>query len=290
MPVEVTDSQVNLTHPNGASVTALLYGATVISWKSPSEGNTSDIKERLFVSTKAALDGSKPVRGGIPVCFPIFGPPSASHPEYAKLGQHGFARNSTWKYLETILDGDAGVSVRLGLTPTAATDALAKFPWSLTYTVTLAGHQLTTDLVVKNTSSDTPFAFQALLHTYYAAPAASVAIGPLTGLTFIDKVQGGKERKEIRDLVDVRSFTDSVYKGASGHYSVRWDGGGADIRSVGFNDVVVWNPNQEAGSKIGDMNEGGWNNFVCVEPGTASYFVDLEPGKEWRGQQVITAL
>jgi glucose-6-phosphate 1-epimerase len=145
-----------------------------------------------------------------------------------------------------------------GLTPTPETDALAKFPWSLAYTITLAGHQLTTDLTVTNTSTEIPFAFQALLHTYHAAPAASVAIGPLTGLTYIDKVQGGAESKETRDLVDVRSFTDRVYKDASGHYSVRWDGGGADIRTVGFNDVVVWNPNKEAGSKIGDMNEGGW--------------------------------
>ena len=38
---------------------------------------------------EAKLDGSKAIRGGIPVVFPNFGP--------WKLGpQHGFARISTW--------------------------------------------------------------------------------------------------------------------------------------------------------------------------------------------------
>lgn len=290
MPIEVTDSKVILTHPNGATVTALLYGATIISWKSPSEGRDDEpSKERLFVSSKAALDGTKPVRGGIPVVFPFFGPPT--RPEHQKMSQHGFARNSNWYYASTVLDSSAGVSVQLGLKPTPETDALLTFPWGLTYTITLAAHQLTTDLTVKNTSaSGASFDFQALLHTYLAAPSASVAIGPLTNLTFIDKVAGGVEGKETRAEVDVRSFTDRVYKNAGGSYSVRWQGGGADVRALGFDDVVVWNPGKEAGSKIGDMEDGGWDKFVCVEPGTASYWVTLGAGEEWKGQQVITAL
>jgi glucose-6-phosphate 1-epimerase len=39
-----------------------LHGATVISWSV--EG-----KELLFLSSKALLDGSKPIRGGIPLVF-----------------------------------------------------------------------------------------------------------------------------------------------------------------------------------------------------------------------------
>ncbi|KZW02163.1 galactose mutarotase-like protein [Exidia glandulosa HHB12029] len=288
MPVEITDTKVTLTHPNGASVTALLYGATVISWKSPSEGrDDAPPKERLFVSSKAALDGSKPVRGGIPVVFPFFGP--ATRPEHSKMGQHGFARSSQWHYVATVLDSDAGVSVQLGLKPTPEIDALYAFPWALTYTITLAAHQLTTDIAVKNTGGAS-FDFQALLHTYIAAHSASVSVSPLTGLTYIDKVAGGGERTESRELVDVRSFTDSVYKGAGGRYSVRWEGGGVDVRANGFGDVVVWNPNKEAGWKIGDMEDGGWDKFVCVEPGTASYWVTLGAGEEWKGQQVISAL
>lgn len=39
-----------------------LHGATVISWR-------VDGKELLFLSSKALLDGSKPIRGGIPLVF-----------------------------------------------------------------------------------------------------------------------------------------------------------------------------------------------------------------------------
>lgn len=88
----------------------LLYGATVVSWKSGSSSQPTP-KERLFVSSKAALDGSKPVRGGIPVVFPCFGAPS--HPDHAKLPQHGFARSETWTFSDIVMDNEAGVSVRL---------------------------------------------------------------------------------------------------------------------------------------------------------------------------------
>lgn len=44
----------------GASAQVLLYGATVVSWKSPSSSGGVP-QEHLFVSSKATLDGSKPV-------------------------------------------------------------------------------------------------------------------------------------------------------------------------------------------------------------------------------------
>ena len=94
----------------GASSEILLYGATVISWKAGT-ASSPELVERLFVSSKAALDGSKPVRGGIPVVFPCFGPPS--HAEHARLSQHGFARNQVWTYGGVIKDDESGVSVRL---------------------------------------------------------------------------------------------------------------------------------------------------------------------------------
>ena len=99
----------------------LFYGATVTSWKSSPQGG-SEIAERLFVSSRAALDGSKPVRGGIPVVFPCFGAPA--HPEHAKLAQHGFARSEVWSYGGTVMDNEAGVSVRLSELSSASIGSL----------------------------------------------------------------------------------------------------------------------------------------------------------------------
>lgn len=50
--------------PTGDSVEILQYGASIISWK-------SNGKENLWLSKSAKLDGSKPVRGGVPVVFPV---------------------------------------------------------------------------------------------------------------------------------------------------------------------------------------------------------------------------
>ncbi len=59
-------------------------------------------------------------------------------------------------------------------------------------------------------------------------------------------------------MVDVSKFTDSVYEDAPGVYEVKWEGGGVQVKALGMKDVVVWNPRAEAGSKMGDMEEGGW--------------------------------
>jgi len=58
--------KVVATLPSGESVEVLLFGATVTSWK----GNGGKT-ENLWLSEKADLTGSKAVRGGIPVVFPV---------------------------------------------------------------------------------------------------------------------------------------------------------------------------------------------------------------------------
>ncbi|RXW22946.1 hypothetical protein EST38_g2913 [Candolleomyces aberdarensis] len=289
MPIQDLNDKIVLQHPQGPSVTVLLYGATIISWKSQSLEN-GELKERLFVSSKAFLDGSKPVRGGIPVVFPCFGAPE--RPEHKKLAQHGFARNETWKFDSVVMDNEAGVSVRLVLEPTAKISAVYEQPFKLAYVVTLASHQLSTDLHVHNTSSDKVLDFQALLHTYLAVPADRVSISSLDGLAYYDKTESTEEgrktsKTEERTSVDVQKFTDSVYENAPGKYQITWDDGTLEVRAKGFKDVVVWNPQQE-GSKLADMEEGGWKKYVCVEPGFVRGYVQLEPNGEWIGQQVIT--
>jgi glucose-6-phosphate 1-epimerase len=59
------NSRVIAELPTGESVQVLLYGATVISWKDGSGD------EKLWLSDAAKLDGSKAVRGGIPIVFPV---------------------------------------------------------------------------------------------------------------------------------------------------------------------------------------------------------------------------
>lgn len=105
--------------------------------------------------------------------------------------------------------------------------------------------------------------FQALLHNYIRAPANEVTIAPLQGLSYYDKTEATEDlraapKTESRAAVDVKASTDSVYENASGTYHVTWPGDGVEIKTKGFKDVVVWNPQEVTGSKIGDMEAGGW--------------------------------
>ena len=251
----------------------------MISWKSPDVAGGEPL-ERLFVSSKAALDGSKPVRGGIPIVFPIFGPPEL--PQFPNLKQHGYARSSTWNFTSVLADDDSSVSAKFcecirllvsaftgllicppALDPTPEVKAAFDFPVFLEYVVTVAERQLGTDIHVTNHSGTDVLQFQALFHNYIRAPANDVMISPLTGKTYFDKTEATPEARltpkvEQRKYVDVKKFTDSVYEDGGQAYEVSWPQGGIQIETDGLKDVVIWNPQKTAGEAIGDMEGGGW--------------------------------
>jgi glucose-6-phosphate 1-epimerase len=172
-------AQVNITHsnarvtavlPTGESVEILLYGATIVSWKDATG------KEKLFLSDKAAVDGSKAVRGGIPLVFPVFGK-APDHAATAALPQHGFARTSRWEFLgkstsesSRAKDGeDSSVKLDFGLSQSNL-DAASKDAWphafGLIYSVTLGREGLTTSIVVRN-EGESAWDFQVLVHSYF---------------------------------------------------------------------------------------------------------------------------
>ena len=93
---------VTLTNAAGDSVKAYPFGACITSY-------VKGGKEMLAMRADNKMDGSKPISGGIPHCFPQFGP--------GAMQQHGFARNCVWDVAE-ITDGPgSGVKVRLLAAP-----------------------------------------------------------------------------------------------------------------------------------------------------------------------------
>lgn len=152
--------------------------------------------------------------------------------------------------------------------PTPAIVALYARRFHLSFVVNLGEFDLSTELHVKNTSPSTDYPpdyleFQALFHNYILAPANDVLITPLQNNPYFDKTESTEQGRatakiETRAGVDVRKFTDSVYENASQNYEVTWPGGGIAIKTANLKDVVVWNPQAEAGSKMGDMETGGW--------------------------------
>ena len=124
-----------------------LQGAHVTHFK---KKNDSPL---LFLSQCSRFAEGQPIRGGIPVVFPWFGPREG-------LSQHGFARLKEWELKEfaPAPDGSASVRFRLPDTPEASA-----FPsCTVDYIVTVS-ETLQLELAVTNNSKTDEFVFENCL-------------------------------------------------------------------------------------------------------------------------------
>lgn len=255
---------VKLTRGSDEAI-VYLYGGCVTSYKS---GGT----EWLAVRPDAKMDGSKPISGGLPHCFPQFGP--------GEIQQHGFARNLNWKLLEE--PSEAGTAV-LELTDTEETRKMWPHAFRVEYRVELKEGELATTLKVENTSASN-FSFTGALHSYYAVSNINTAkiTGPFMGKSKLDKTQDPvKLTKADSDTLTISKFTEEIYKEALPGVVVLSDPAKGDLEIVsgsGWRDVVVWNP-------YGDKNMGA-DNFVCVESAELAS-VPLEPKGVWEGTMTL---
>ncbi|EMF17688.1 aldose 1-epimerase [Sphaerulina musiva SO2202] len=300
--VYAENGKVTATLPTGDSVEILLFGATVTSWK-------SNGKERLWLSTAAKLDGSKPVRGGIPVVFPCFGPPPQNHATSA-LPQHGFARNTRWEYMgkssteSSVLmsknasrgGDDNGVKVDFGLSSDSLSEEAKKawpFKFSLVYSVTLGKDGLQTMLQVRNEGKEA-FDFQMLLHSYFkVADISKTQITGLGSVTYIDKVLNATEHQQTSPNLSITGEVDRVYKSIKQPTTSIVEDGKPSLdvtRDGGVEDSVVWNPWVEKSKSMGDFEpKDGYQTMVCVEVGAVDGWKTLESGETWEGGQVLVA-
>lgn len=102
-----------------------------------------------------------------------------------------------------------------GLTSTPEIQTLFAPNFSCLYSVKISSNTIRTTLEVSNPGEEN-FEFQALLHTYLRLPSGclpeNVEVGPLKGLSFTDKVQGGVVEREKREYLDFKEGeVDRVY-------------------------------------------------------------------------------
>lgn len=290
MPVEETDTQVILTHPaNDKTVVKILkYGATVISWQ-------ENGREQLWLSEGAKLDGSKPVRGGIPLVFPIFGKQKdESHPT-AKLPQHGFARNSNWEFLGQTQESP--VSVQFGLGPENVDPELLKLwadgknDFTLILTVTLAEDNLSTKIEVENTGAN-EFEFNWLFHTYYRVEDVTDAlVTNLMDSECFDQLLAADYREKAPMLSFHEEF-DRIYRNVDSHKQLQIVDKGKVLLTLdrtNLPDAVVWNPWIKKSEGMADFQpKSGYKNMLCIEPGNVASFVKVAKGQKWLAVQKMT--
>lgn len=114
-------------------------------------------EELIFLSPRAVLDGSKAIRGGVPICWPAFGPWSLG-------SQHGFARSSVWE-----VRSEEKQRVTFTLAESRAWDQ----QFLLSYTVSLGETSLDIELTAKNCNTEQAIDFTTALHTYFRLGSAA---------------------------------------------------------------------------------------------------------------------
>ncbi|KAJ5734500.1 Aldose 1-/Glucose-6-phosphate 1-epimerase [Penicillium malachiteum] len=292
--VSIKENTVKASLPSGESVTIHLYGATVTSWNAHGQ-------EQLFLSELSHLDGSKPIRGGIPLVFPVFGPPPKDHLT-APLPQHGFARNSHWEYLgkssAESVDNQAGQAVKLdfGLSHTMLSEEFRKawpYEFGLVYSVTLTETSLRTQLQVRNEGTEN-FEFQVLMHTYLSvADISAIRVKNLESKTYVDKTRNATSHTEASPALAITEETDRIYQSLDPTVPIIVSSAADDaplfsITREALTDVVVWNPWIEKAKSMADFGpDEAYKNMICVEAGSVSGWQTLEAGDSWEGGQSI---
>ncbi len=224
----------------------MLHGAHVLSYQ-PAQRDGSI----LFVSEKAIFEHGKPIRGGIPICFPWFG----SNAENAALPAHGWARTKEWEVIETARSSNQ-VIIRMVL----AQDGIQA-------TCELGfGAELSVDVAVLN-CRDVPLNFEIALHTYFQIKSIDdVEIVGLERVPYVDQL---KDTTHPGDRVAIRftEETDRIYQGGVDRIALleREQKSQVSIAPRGSKSTVVWNPWIEKSKRMADFGDDEYLRMCCIE-------------------------
>lgn len=270
--VRVTEGEGNLpkvvlTSPHGSEAEIYLFGGCITSWKVPSG------KDLLFVRPDAVFNKKKPISGGLPHCFPQFGP--------GAIQQHGFARNLDWSVVDSD-NADGNPVVTLLLKDGPYSRSMWDFGFQALYKVILNSKSISTELIITNTDNK-PFSFTSALHTYFSASVTGASVKGLKGCKTLDKEldpANPVEGKEERDAVNFPGFVDRVYLDAPSELQLdNGLGNVITIKNTNWSDAVLWNPHLQM--------EACYKDFVCVENAQIGN-VQLEPQQSWTAKQHLS--
>jgi glucose-6-phosphate 1-epimerase len=226
----------------------------------------------LFMSRLSQFTPAKPIRGGVPICFPWFG-------QRKDDVAHGFARVTEWNLTKTSVTADGAVTLNFRLPPP---DRVAWGPLRAEFIVTISD-KLTMELMVANDSADGVIEIENCLHTYFhVGDITRVSITGLRGAPFDDFASGsgGMRKVETDSMLRITKEINRVYPDTPGPVEIH----DAKFRRIirikksGSADTVVWNP--WTTQLMSDFDPAEHSRMVCVEPGNVKQNkISLAPGK-----------
>lgn len=227
------------------------YGAHLLSYKPTAE------VEVIYVSPEAAWQNNTPIRGGVPVCWPWFGPVAAEfNPAAQKLPNHGVVRTELWQLVDQSVT-EAAVSIEFRIESKTLTYSNAPSYVSLTL-------QLTETALTLTLNSDQGLQ-QAALHSYFTVDSVhQVSVSTLSG-DYLDKVKAGERFVQHQPELTFTAEIDRVYLDTAGELTLKQEKNDVQITQQGHDASVLWNPWTEKAAALKDLPDEGYLDFVCVE-------------------------
>jgi glucose-6-phosphate 1-epimerase len=230
----------------------------------------------LFMSGKSVFESGKPIRGGVPICFPWFG-----KQEHDRRPIHGFARLTEWHLTGAEQTRDGAVVVNFRFSSDAGTRKQWGHDFDVNYRVKV-GATLEMELRVYNPSKQ-PLRFEEALHTYLAvSDVRQIGIAGLVGATYSDRV--GTPHTEVEGAAPIRitAETDRIYLNT--HATCIVDDPGWQRRLIvektGSDTTVVWNPWIAKAKAMPDFGDDEWPAMLCIETcNVREQAISLAPGQ-----------
>ena len=234
-------------------------------------------KPVLFMSAKSWFEPGKPIRGGVPICFPWFGPRQDGKPGAA----HGFARLLEWELTAAEQAGNGAVEIGLRLVSNDATRKEWDGEFEAEYRVTV-GPALGLRLRVRNTSRQ-PMRIAEALHTSLAVDdVRQVSIEGLAGTAYSDRVGTPHEETEGAAPIRITAETDRIYRNTHAMCVVRDPGWNRRlvVEKTGSDATVVWNPWIAKAKAMPDFGDDEWPSMLCIETcNVREHAVTVAPGQ-----------
>ncbi|MEQ1636454.1 MAG: D-hexose-6-phosphate mutarotase [Methylococcales bacterium] len=260
---------------NNNSATALisLYGGQVLSYKPKTEA-----EDLLFLSQESAYTEGKAIRGGIPVCWPWFGP----DPKGLNRPNHGFVRNHFWLVTQTETISDNETTVRLVFKESIKKERTWQKPFTLRLEITV-GKALRLNLTTYNTG-EKAFAITQAFHSYFqVGHIKHVQILGLEGCEYFDKLAQGAQKFQT-GKIRITEEVDRIYMDAKNELNIADTAFNRRIQitSSSTKSAVVWNPWIKTSKKMLDLDNTAYKNFVCVEMGNVAFdLIEIMPGEHY---------
>jgi glucose-6-phosphate 1-epimerase len=228
----------------------------------------------LFMSTRSHFENGKPIRGGVPVIFPWFGP-RAGHPD---APAHGLVRTVPWE-IESLTSDGKTASLVLFVESNEATRAQWPHDFTLRHRIT-AGAELSMTLEVTNRSA-APFTFEEALHTYFTiSDINAVTATGFEDADYLDKTDGAQRKTQDREPIRITEETDRVYLNTRATCAIHDPGMSRtiEIEKSGSDTTVLWNPWTAKAARLTDLGDV-WPGMLCIETANAAEnAVTLAPG------------